>query len=96
MMICYTDSPIYVGGFNYRLGAIRWDLETLKAKGLLSGKVEPLREFGYRYCFGLGEDETLLSLARVPLSLTLRNVEPRAFVAQHCQSESAVLPREPD
>ena len=96
MMICYTDSPIYVGGFNYRLGAIRWDLETLKAKGLLSGKVEPLREFGYRYCFGLGEDETLLSLARVPLSLTLRNVKPRAFVAQHCQSESAVLPREPD
>ena len=96
MMICYTDSPIYVGGFNHRLGAIRWDLETLKAKGLLSGKVEPLREFGYRYCFGLGEDETLLSLARVPLSLTLRNVKPRAFVAQHCQSESAVLPREPD
>jgi hypothetical protein len=92
----YNDSPIYIGEFNYRLGAIRWDLETLKAKGLLSGKVEPLREFGYRYCCGLAEEETLLSLAKVPLSLALRNVKPRALIAQHCQSESAVLPREAD
>ncbi len=96
MMLCYSDSPIYVGAFNYKLGARRWDLETLEAKGLLSGSAEPLREFGYRYCFGLGDDETLLSLARVPFSLTLHNIKPRALVAQHCQSESAVLPREPD
>ena len=96
MMLFYTDSPIYIGGFNYRLGATKWDLETLKAKGLLSGSVEPLREFGYRYCFGLGDNETLLSLARVPLSLTLQNIKPRALIAQHCQSESAVLPPEPD
>ncbi len=96
MTLCYRDSPIYVGGFNYRLGAIRWDLETLQAKGLLSGSVEPLRQFGYRYCFGLSDDETLLSLARVPLSRTLQNVQPRALIAQHCQSESAVLPREPN
>jgi hypothetical protein len=95
MVLCYNNRPIYLGDFNYRLGGVRWDLETLKAQGLLSGEVEPLRRFGYRYCFGLGEDETLLSLARVPLSRTLSNIEPRALVAQHCESESAVLPREP-
>jgi hypothetical protein len=96
MMISYGDSPIYIGALHYRLGAIRRDLETLEAKGLLSGHIEPLRKFGYRYCFGLAEDETLLSLAKVPLSLTLQNVTPRALIAQHCQAESAVLPRDPD
>ena len=96
MILCYSDPPIYIGAFNYRLGAVKWDLETLQGKGLLSGSFKPLREFGYHYCYGLGQDETLLSLARVPLSLTLRNVKPRALIAQHCQSESAVLPRESD
>lgn len=96
MILCYDHSPIYLGEFNYKLGGARWDLETLKMQGLLSGKVEPLWEFGYRHCFGLGEDETLLSLARVPLSHTLKNAEPRALVAQHCESASAVLPHEPD
>ena len=57
LVLCY-NRPIYLGDFNYRLGGVRWDLETLKAQGLLSGEVEPLRRFGYRYCFGLGADET--------------------------------------
>jgi hypothetical protein len=95
MILRHDNSPIYLGGFNYTLGRVRWDLETLKAQGLLSGEVEPLRQFGYRYCFGLGEDETLLSLARAPLSRTLSDAKPRALVAQHCEAQSAVLPHEP-
>ncbi len=95
MILLYETSPIYVGEFNYRLGSFKWDLTTLKAKGLLSGDIKPLWEFGYRYCFGLGEHETLLSLARDPLLRTLSNAAPCAVVAQHCQAESAVLPRDP-
>ena len=95
MILRYDNSPLFVGEFNYRLGGVRWDLKTLKAKGLLSGHIKPLFELGYRHCFGLGEDETLLSLARDPVLRTLSNGAPRAVVAHHCQAESAVLPRDP-
>ena len=74
MILLYDNSPLFVGEFNYRLGGFRWDLKTLKAKGLLSGHIKPLLELGYRHCFGLGEDETLLSLARDP---RLAHVEQR-------------------
>jgi hypothetical protein len=92
MILRYSDRPIYFGEFNYKLGAIRWDLETLKARDLLAGEVEPLRGLGYRYCLGLGQDETLLNLARTPLTRTLNGTNPNAVVAQHCLTESAVLP----
>ena len=42
MILLYQTLPIYVGEFNYRLGSFKWDLATLKAKGLLSGDIKPL------------------------------------------------------
>jgi hypothetical protein len=86
------NRPIYLGALNYKLGARRWDLDTLKAKNLLASDVETLRELGYHYCLGLGPDETLLSLAKEPLSCTLNGTKPNAVVAQHCLTHSAVLP----
>src|SRR5438067_535434 len=91
VILRYRNAPIYLGHFAYELGSVRWDLETLKARDLLAGEVETLRELGYQYCLGLGRDETLLSLARAPLSRTLKGSQPHAVVAQHCLVESAVL-----
>jgi hypothetical protein len=92
VILLYRNGPIYLGEFNYKLGARRWDLDTLKSRDLIAGGVEALRALGYEHCLGLGEDETLLGLARIPLSLTLNGTEPNAVVAQHCLSQSAVLP----
>lgn len=92
MILSYLNEPIYLGDFNYKLGTVRWDLETLKERNLLAGEVGILRELGYRHCLGLAIDETLLSLAREPLSRTLNGTQPNAVVAQHCLTESAVLP----
>ncbi len=96
MILRYLNKPIYLGEFNHKLGALRWDLDTLKAQDLIAGGVEALRALGYEHCLGLGEDETLLSLAKVPLSRTLNGTQPNAIVAQHCLSESAVLPYDAD
>ena len=96
MILRYLNEPIYFGEFNYKLGALRWDLDTLKARNLLASNVDTLRELGYQYCLGLGENETLLSLAKVPLSRTLNGTQPNAIVAQHCLTESAVLPYDAD
>ena len=95
-MLRYRHAPIFVHGFNHQLGSLRRDLNELKAEDLLLGTVEALSAVGYRYNFGLGEDETLLSLTTTPLSSTLRSAgEPRALVFQHCYAESAVLPTPP-
>ena len=96
MILRYLNEPIYLGQFNYQLGALRWDLDELKAKDLLAGEVGTLRELGYQYCLGLDRDETLLSLTRVPLSQTLNGTLPNAIVAQHCLTDSAVLPYDKD
>ena len=92
MILRYNATPVYLGDLNYKLGASRWDLDTLKSRDLIAGGVEALRALGYEYCLGLGDDETLLGLARVPLSRTLNGSEPNAVVGQHCLSQSAVLP----
>jgi len=93
MILRYGHAPIFVHGFNHQLGCLRRDLNELKAEDLLLGTVEALSAAGYRYNFGLGRDETLLSLTTTPLSSTLRSTgEPRALVFQHCYAESAVLP----
>jgi hypothetical protein len=93
MMIFYKHAPIFVHGFNHQLGSFRRDLNELKAEDLLLGTVEALSGVGYRHNFGLGGDETLLSLTTTPLSSTLQSAgEPRALVFQHCFAESAVLP----
>jgi hypothetical protein len=92
MMLVYRDVPIFIDGFYHQLGSVRRDLNQLKAEKLLIGNVEALSAVGYGHNFGLGRDETLLSLATIPLSSALRNAgEPRAFVFQHCYAESAVL-----
>jgi hypothetical protein len=97
MMLLYRHASIFVHGFNHQLGSIRRDLTELKADNLVAGTVETLSAMGYRYCFGLGEDETLLTLAETPLASALEQaVEPRALVFQHCRAESAALPPEPD
>lgn len=96
MTLLYQNEPIFVYGLYHRLGSVRRDLKELKGKGLLAGEVETLSATGYHYCLGLGEEETLLSLAAQPLVSALRQVtEPRALVFQHCNAESAVLPCEP-
>jgi 3-oxoacyl-[acyl-carrier-protein] synthase III len=71
-------------------------VEERDATGLLAGSVQTLRATGYRYCFGLGEEESLSRLAAGPLLSALKEAEtPRALVFQHCNAESAVLPRAP-
>ena len=95
MMLIYRQSPIFVHTFQHQLGSVRRDLNELKAAKLLAGSVETLTATGYRYCFGLAEDETLRELAAAPLGLVLkRTPEPRALISQHCHAESAVLPYE--
>ena len=92
MLLLYQNAPIFVHGFNHQLGSVRRDLNELKAENLLIGDVKALSAVGYRHNFGLGKDETLLSLTTAPLSAALRGAgEPRALVFQHCYAESAVL-----
>ena len=92
MLLLYQHAPIFVHGFNHQLGSVRRDLNELKAENLLIGDVKALSAVGYRHNFGLGKDETLLSLTTAPLSAALRGAgEPRALVFQHCYAESAVL-----
>ena len=92
MLLLYQHAPIFVHGFNHQLGSVRRDLNELKAENLLIGDVKALSAVGYRHNFGLGKDETLLSLTTAPLSAALRGAgEPRAIVFQHCYAESAVL-----
>jgi hypothetical protein len=96
MILLYQHAPIFVHGFKHQLGGTRRDLNELKADNLIAGTVETLSATGYRYCFGLGETETLLTLATAPLRSALECApEPRALVFQHCRAESAVLPYEP-
>src|SRR5438874_8197422 len=92
MILLYQHALIFIHGLYYQLGSIRRDLNELKAEKLLIGDVKALSAVAYRQNFGLGRDETLLSLATVPLSSALRSAgEPRALVFQHCYAESAVL-----
>jgi hypothetical protein len=97
MMLLYQHTPIFIHGLKHRLGSCRRDLVELKADNLIAGTVETLSAAGYRYCFGLGADETLLTVAATPLASALECApEPRALVFQHCRAESAALPPEPD
>lgn len=96
MRLLYQREPVFIQGLYHQLGSSRHELVELKSAGLLAGSVDTLGAMGYHYCFGLGEDETLLSLALNPLSSALRRSgDPRALVFQHCHAESAVLPCEP-
>ncbi len=95
-MLLYRHRPVFVHGFNYQLGSLRRNLDQLKSDNVLANAVETLTAMGYRYCFSLGQDETLLSLTAKPVATVLEETkEPRALVFQHCHAESAVLPTEP-
>src|SRR3954451_4418607 len=92
MLLLYHDKSIFLYGFNHKLGSVQRDLNQLQTERLLLGTPEPLSALGYQYTFGLGGNETLLSLASGPLSRALQCAgEPRALVSQHCGAESAVL-----
>jgi hypothetical protein len=92
VILCFRDEQIFVHSFQYQLGKTRRDLVQLEAEKLLVGSAADLAEIGYRYSFGLGESESLLSLASGPLSRVLQwTTEPAGFVFQHCYAESAVL-----
>jgi hypothetical protein len=97
MMLTYQGKGICLYGFSYRLGSVRRDLNQLKQEQLLLGTPDTLSALGYQYTFGVGKDETLRSMASDPLSRALQQAgEPRAFVSQHCGTESAVLHYEPN
>jgi len=92
MMLLYSDRAIFIHGFHYRIGSVQRNLEQLKADKRLLGTIEALNKIGYRHNFSLRNDESLLSLARHPLSQVLQRApEPRALVFQHSVAESAVL-----
>ena len=92
MIVLYRDKPIFIYCFNHQLGSVERDLTQLQAEKLLLGSVEALSAIGYCHNFGVGRNESLLSLAMNPVSRALQGVrEPRGFVFQHCYAESAVL-----
>jgi hypothetical protein len=96
MMLLYPKTEIFIFGLCYKLGSERHELNELKAAGLLAGSVETLSGIGYRCCFGLQGEETLLKLAADPLSRVLEHSpNPRALIFQHCHAQSAVLPWDP-
>ncbi len=95
-MLLYPKTEIFISGLCYRLGSTQHELNELKAAGLLAGLVDTLSGIGYRHCFGLGGEETLLQLAAYPLSRVLEHSpDPRALIFQHCHAQSAVLPWDP-
>jgi hypothetical protein len=90
--IFYQHTPLFIHGLEHRLGGRRRDLEELKADNLIAGTVETLSAIGYRYCFGLDEAETLVTVAATPLAAVLECApDRRALVFQHCRAESAAL-----
>lgn len=92
MILLYPDKGIFLSGFNYKLGSVRRDLNQLQTDHLLLGAPDALSALGYKYAFGIGKSETLMSLAADPLSRALQHAgNLRALVSQHCGAESAVL-----
>lgn len=97
MNFFYQDTPLYISALEHQLGSVRRDLEQLKAEGLMVGPTDTLREMGYRYSRGLGQDESLLSLTTGPLRAALGKLpQPSSVIFQHCQGETAVLARDPE
>jgi 3-oxoacyl-[acyl-carrier-protein] synthase III len=95
MNFLYQENPLYLSGFEHKLGSVRRSLDELKAERLMVGPTETLAEMGYCYNRGLGPDETLLSLTTAPVRTVLQRVpQPSSVIFQHCQGETAVLARE--
>ena len=97
MNFVYNDNPLFVSSLNYKLPGLRRNLAQLQTENLLAGSIETLHEVGYRFSFGLGQDETLLNLASTPFLASLSDCSrPASAVFQHCYAESAVLPWQPE
>ena len=97
MKLLYRDSPIFIGGLEYAFGNEARNLEQLKEAGLLAGPSESLSQMGYQMNRTLSPTETLLSLTTAPLAALLGHYStPSSLVFQHCHSESAVLPLDPE
>ena len=93
MILGYQSAGIFIWGFSYQLGKVRRNLHELKAGNLLSNAVETLNDIGYQYNFGVGVDETLLTLAAGPFSSTLKRCRnPSAVVFHHSYAENAIIP----
>jgi hypothetical protein len=93
MMLSYQNQEVYLRGLSYQLAKVRRDLNTLASAKLLCNSVDILAGAGYRWNFGAGPDESLLSLAAGPFSTALRAVQsPRALVFHHSYGESGTLP----
>ncbi len=92
MVLLYRDQPIFLSEFEHQLGRVHRNLAQLKEENVLLSDVETLRAVGYWKNFGMGEDETLASLAKGPASRVMERAgAPDALVFQHCNAESAVL-----
>lgn len=97
MVLQYREAGLFLGSFSYALGQQRRSLAESKSEQLLAGSVEHLAAMGYKYNFGLAEDQTLLKMAAKAIAPTLERAgDPRAFVFQHCNAENAVLPCDAD
>jgi hypothetical protein len=82
--VLFPNAGIFVWGMTCQLGKVRRDLLELKRGGLLCNEVEAISQLGYRHNYGIGADETLLSLAVGVLEgLLARCRHPRALVVHH-------------
>ncbi|CAN5559240.1 hypothetical protein BH18VER1_BH18VER1_02420 [soil metagenome] len=101
MIISYQNANIFISGLSYTLGSTQRSLDELQSENLLAGSVETLRQLGYRACYGLTPNETLLDLATASAGEALRSSgeNPKTLFFQHGIVESLVVPwdsAEPD
>jgi hypothetical protein len=93
MIVTYQQEPFYISGLENRLGKVRRNLDELSEMGLLAGPAHILKYLGYQKNYGVGEDETLMSLAKDVLGTLLKRVpQPRALLCQHTYGCSAEFP----
>lgn len=92
MIFVYQPDPIFIWGLSHQLGAVNRSLDELKAANLINSPIEALSKVGYGANFGIGADETLLTLAAAPFARALQLCQsPRALVFHHSYAESAVI-----
>lgn len=93
MMLSYWNAGVFIWGLSHQLGSVRRDLNELKSSQLLSNSVNEIAQIGYRHNFGVGPEESLLTLAVRPFSYALgRCRNPQAVVFHHSYAESAIVP----
>lgn len=96
LTMLFPDAGLHLWGLSHRLGKVRRDLAELKRCGLLCNDAESIARHGYRHNYGIGDDESLLSLASGPFAALLaRCRQPRALVMHHSYADSTSLPADP-